>query len=87
MHRPQQRFVPCLQPGLMLCLCVCVCAEILYMFGGWDGTADLCDLWQFSVSSLQWLCLSGDTALEVGLLQQFHAVPSTCLSLYVLGWS
>ena len=21
-------------------------AEIIYMFGGWDGTCDLCDLWQ-----------------------------------------
>lgn len=44
-----------------------VCAETLYMFGGWDGTADLCDLWQFSVKSLQWACLSANTSQEVGL--------------------
>ena len=41
------------------------CVGTLYMFGGWDGTNDLCDLWQFSVELLQWKCLSADTSLEV----------------------
>ena len=42
-----------------------LCLATLYMFGGWDGTNDLCDLWQFSVELLQWKCLSADTSLEV----------------------
>ena len=39
--------------------------ETLYMFGGWDGTCDLCDLWQFSLTSMQWKCISADTSKEV----------------------
>ena len=39
---------------------------VLYMFGGWDGSNDLSDLWQFTVQTLQWECLSTDTSQEVG---------------------
>lgn len=51
------------------------------MFGGWDGTTDLCDLWQFTVSSLQWVCLSADTSIEVhlGLFQPHQAVRYLCV--------
>ena len=38
---------------------------LLYMFGGWDGINDLSDLWQFTVETLRWDCLSTDTSQEV----------------------
>ena len=46
---------------------LCLCVGTIYMFGGWDGTNDLCDLWQFSVELLQWKCLCADTSLEVDI--------------------
>jgi hypothetical protein len=39
---------------------------LLYMFGGWDGSSDLSDLWQFTVQTLRWDCLSTDTSQEGG---------------------
>jgi hypothetical protein len=47
-------------------MCVDSSRGTIYMFGGWDGTNDLCDLWQFSVELLQWKCLCADTSLEGG---------------------
>ena len=66
-----------------------VCTELLYLFGGWDGSADLSDLWQFSVGSSQWLCLSADTSQEV--CQPLPPPPTWCspshLACPPTGWS
>ena len=35
------------------------------MFGGWDGSSDLSDLWQFTVQTSLWECLSTDASQEV----------------------
>lgn len=40
--------------------------EIIYLFGGWDGTQDLADLWAFYVPTGDWVCLSRDTEAEGG---------------------
>jgi hypothetical protein len=34
---------------------------LLYLFGGWDGTKDLCDLWTFSIQEQRWHLVCGDT--------------------------
>lgn len=45
--------------------CAQVITGILYMFGGWDGSSDLSDLWQFTVQTSLWECLSTDASQEV----------------------
>jgi hypothetical protein len=47
-------------------MCMDPTKEVLYLFGGWDGTNDLNDLWQFSVKTMQWRCLSVDVSREGG---------------------
>lgn len=37
----------------------------LYLYGGWDGSKELGDLWQFTIKSQQWTSL--DTSQEVKL--------------------
>ena len=39
--------------------------EVLYLFGGWDGSKSLADLWQYNISSAQWHQISADTSSEV----------------------
>ena len=41
--------------------------ELLYLYGGWDGSHDLGDLWQFNVRRSHWTCLCQDTSLVVRL--------------------
>ncbi|XP_043224158.1 muskelin-like [Amphibalanus amphitrite] len=40
--------------------------EVMYLFGGWDGTQDLSDLWAFYIRQGQWTRLSADTSTEGG---------------------
>ena len=40
-------------------------AEVLYMYGGWDGSHDLGDFWKFDIAQRQWTCLCQDTSLVV----------------------
>ncbi|CAI8048563.1 Muskelin [Geodia barretti] len=56
------------KPGMRGGHQMCMDAEmgLLYMFGGWDGINDLSDLWQFTVETLRWDCLSTDTSQEGG---------------------
>ncbi|PIO30504.1 hypothetical protein AB205_0017180 [Aquarana catesbeiana] len=42
--------------------------EMVYLFGGWDGTQDLADFWAYSVRENQWICISRDTEKEVACL-------------------
>lgn len=40
--------------------------EVMYLFGGWDGSQDLADLWAFHIRQRQWTRLCADTAAEGG---------------------
>ena len=46
-------------------MCMDTDAGQLYLYGGWDGTKELGDLWRFTIVSQQWDCLSHDTSHEV----------------------
>ena len=47
---------------------LCVDAEegFIYLFGGWDGKADLGDFWQYSIREQTWFLLSSDPAQQGG---------------------
>ncbi|KAJ3364548.1 Muskelin 1, intracellular mediator containing kelch motif [Allomyces javanicus] len=38
----------------------------IYLFGGWDGTQDLGDLWRFDLGTETWTCLARDTRAHRG---------------------
>lgn len=38
----------------------------IFLYGGWNGSKELGDLWQFSITSNKWTCLSLDTSQQVG---------------------
>lgn len=40
-------------------------AELLYLFGGWDGNHDLSDLWSCSITSNKWTLICKDTKAVV----------------------
>ena len=44
---------------------ILIVPETLYLFGGWDGSQDLSDLWMYHIPSREWHCLSKDTKEEV----------------------
>ena len=33
----------------------------IYLFGGWEGSKDLCDFWYFDEVVNEWNCISMDT--------------------------
>ncbi|KAN0064601.1 hypothetical protein ACQY0O_002230 [Thecaphora frezii] len=39
---------------------------IAYLFGGWDGQQDLCDLWAYHVHEGRWRLISADARLQGG---------------------
>ena len=39
----------------------------MYLYGGWGGSADLGDLWQFNVGSGLWHCLAQDTTHQASI--------------------
>ncbi|XP_011301120.1 muskelin [Fopius arisanus] len=41
-------------------------AETLYLFGGWDGTQDLADLWQYDIKTEKWSLICKDTEAVAG---------------------
>ncbi|GIZ04436.1 hypothetical protein CEXT_449462 [Caerostris extrusa] len=47
-------------------MCIDVHTENIYLFGGWDGTTDLSDLWCYHIPSESWTCLSRDTTAQGG---------------------
>ncbi|XP_065912735.1 muskelin-like isoform X2 [Dysidea avara] len=47
-------------------LCIDCDSEVLYLFGGWDGTKSLSDLWRYDITSAQWMQISADTSQEGG---------------------
>ena len=46
-------------------MCVDVHADVIYLFGGWDGIKDLADFWAYHVSKQQWICISRNTMEQV----------------------
>ena len=54
---------PCARGGHQLCLDVN--AQLIYLFGGWDGIQELSDFWVFNINGKQWKCLSRDTTEQV----------------------
>ncbi|XP_012154161.1 muskelin 1 isoform X2 [Megachile rotundata] len=36
-------------------------AELIYLFGGWDGNQDLSDLWSYSIATNKWTIICKDT--------------------------
>jgi len=57
--------------------------EVLYLFGGWDGSRSLADLWRFDITTAQWMQISADTSQEVIICACFL----TCSLLPSLGWT
>ena len=43
-----------------------VISDTIYVFGGWDGSRDLSDFWQFNIQTGKWSLLSEDTAAVGG---------------------
>jgi len=41
-------------------------AEVLYLFGGWDGNQDLSDLWSYDIEAGKWTLICKDTEAVVG---------------------
>lgn len=39
---------------------------ILWLFGGWDGTKDLADLWAYHIHEARWRCVSRDVRQQGG---------------------
>jgi hypothetical protein len=61
---------------------------IIWLYGGWDGTKDLCDLWAYYIHEARWRCLSRDVRYQGGpgprSCHQMVFDPRTGF-LYVLG--
>ena len=62
--------------------------QMIYIFGGWDGSKDLSDLWVFSIQHEQWHLISKDTSEDGG--PSGRSCHKMCMDtkrrdLYVLG--
>ncbi|KAI8900611.1 Muskelin N-terminus-domain-containing protein [Globomyces pollinis-pini] len=47
-------------------MCIDNDTEIIYLFGGWDGTRDLSDFWAYHCKEREWRCISLDTRKQGG---------------------
>ncbi|RWS09436.1 muskelin-like protein [Dinothrombium tinctorium] len=47
-------------------MCIDPYSETIYLYGGWDGSQDLADLWCYNIAKSEWICISKDTSLEGG---------------------
>jgi len=45
-------------------------SQMIYLFGGWDGTKDLSDLWSYNISDSKWKLISPDTSADGGPSQR-----------------
>lgn len=69
-------------------MCIDPDAGQLFLYGGWNGTKELGDLWQFAIATNKWTCLSVDSSQEGG--PGPRSCHSMCFNpelkaLYVLG--
>jgi hypothetical protein len=63
-------------------------AQMLYLFGGWDGLKDLADLWCYDIQGKQWNCLSMNTERDGGpSARSCHKMCIDCVNkkIYTLG--
>jgi hypothetical protein len=54
-------------------MCIDPHADTIFLFGGWDGTQDLSDLWQYHVPTNQWTKLSSNTESQVRDKYNYYA--------------
>jgi hypothetical protein len=47
-------------------LCLDSESQLIYMFGGWDGTNDLADLWIYNIRDKLWKCVCKDSSEQGG---------------------
>jgi len=45
-------------------------AQMIYLFGGWDGSKDLSDFWAYNIATAKWRLISGDTRADGGPSQR-----------------
>jgi N-acetylneuraminic acid mutarotase len=47
---------------------MCIDSELgkIYMFGGWDGSKNLADFWEYDENTEKWTCISKDTSKDGG---------------------
>lgn len=55
-------------------MCLDPSSETIYLFGGWDGNQDLCDMWAYHIPSQQWKLVSPNTSVEVRLIKQYYSL-------------
>lgn len=62
-------------------------AELLYLFGGWDGNQDLSDLWSYNIASSKWTVICKDTESVVSRRRRMgivgRGIETDCL---IVGW-
>jgi hypothetical protein len=42
-------------------MCIDVSNQLIYIFGGWDGSKELSDFWSYHIADNKWECISSDT--------------------------
>ena len=42
-------------------MCMDVTNQLIYIFGGWDGSKELSDFWSYHIADNKWECISSDT--------------------------
>lgn len=47
-------------------MCIDTVDGRIFLFGGWDGTKDLCDFWIYDLKTEDWACVSMDTRRQGG---------------------
>ena len=67
-----QRVGPGMRGGHQMCLDPG--AELLYLYGGWDGSCDLGDLWRFDIRATQWACLCQDSSSVVSESHSHYSI-------------
>ncbi|KAJ2548548.1 hypothetical protein EV175_004789, partial [Coemansia sp. RSA 1933] len=69
-------------------MCIDEDSRVAYLYGGWDGTANLGDLWVLHMDTGKWTCISTDTRAQGGPgPRSCHAMcfDSVHKCLYVMG--
>ena len=50
-------------------MCLDHTSQTIYLHGGWDGTKNLADFWNYDIEGGVWTCLCQDTSLAVSVRQ------------------
>jgi len=70
---------------------MCIDSELgkIYMFGGWDGSKNLNDFWEYDENLEEWTCISPDTSKDGGPSpRSCHRIAFDSINkqIYVLGY-